>query len=45
MMWEGLESPKGLHKLVLPENVPKSAFHKVISGEMGLKVAKLFNFT
>ena len=33
-MSEGPESPKSHHKLVLPENVPKSAFYTVILGEM-----------
>ena len=42
-MLEGLESPKSPHKLVLPENVSRSAFYTVILGEMGPKGAKLVN--
>ena len=42
-MLEGPESPKGPHKLVLPENVPISAFYAVILCEMNPKVAKLVN--
>ena len=44
-MLEGLDSPKSLHKLVLPENVSKSAFFTVILGEKGPKVAKQVNLT
>ena len=40
---EGPESPKGPHKLVLPENVPISAFYTVLMGEMDPKVANLVN--
>ena len=36
VMLEGPESPKSLHKLVLPENVSKSAFHMVILGEIAI---------
>ena len=43
VMLEGSESTKSAHKLVLPENVLISAFYPVIQGEMGPKVAKLFN--
>ena len=43
VMLEGLESPKHLHKLVLPENVSIIAFYRVILGEMDPKVAKLVN--
>ena len=43
VMLEGLESPKSPHKLVLPENVSRSAFYTVILGEMGPKGAKLVN--
>ena len=42
---EGPETPKRLHKRVLPENVSKSSFYLVISNEMGPKVAKLVNST
>ena len=42
-MLEGPESPKSLHKLVLPENVSISAFYTVILGEMDPKVAELVN--
>ena len=38
-------SPKSLHKLVLPENVFKSAFYAVTPGKIAPKVAKLFNLT
>ena len=37
------ESPKSLHKLVLPENVPRSGFYTIIVGKMDLKVSKLAN--
>ena len=40
---EGPESLKSPHKLVLPENVSKSAFYTIILGEMGPKVARLVN--
>ena len=40
---EGPESLKSPHKLVLLENVSKSAFYTIIMGEMGPKVAKLIN--
>ena len=40
---EGPESPKSLHKLVLPENVTNSDFYLVLLVEMGSKVAKLQN--
>ena len=40
---EGLESPKSLPKLVLPENVSKSSFYSVIPSEMGPKVAILID--
>ena len=43
VMLEGPESLKSPHKLVLPENVSKSAFYMVILGEMGPNVAKLVN--
>ena len=43
VMLEGTESLKSPHKLVLPENVSKSAFYTVILGEMGPNVAKLVN--
>ena len=43
VMLEGPESLKRPHKLVLPENVSKSAFYTVILGEIGLKVGKLVN--
>ena len=33
------ESPKSLHKLVLPENVPRSGFYTIIVGEMGPKAS------
>ena len=42
-MLEGSESPKSLHKLVLPENVSVIAFYTVILGEMDPKEAKLVN--
>ena len=42
-MLAGPYSPKSPHKLVLPENVSKSAFYMVTLGEMGPKVAKLVN--
>ena len=42
-MLEGSESPKSLHKLVLPENVSISAFYTIILGEMDPKEAKLDN--
>ena len=43
VMLDGLESPKSLHKKVLPENVSISALYTVIMGEMDPKVAKLVN--
>ena len=43
VMLEGPESLKSPHKLVLPENVSKSAFYMAILGEIGPKVAKLVN--
>ena len=42
-MLEGCESPKSLHKLVLPENLSISAFYTIIMGEMDPKEAKLDN--
>ena len=42
-MLEGSESPKSLHKLVLPENVSISAFYTINLGEMDPKEAKLDN--
>ena len=42
-MLEGPYSPKSPHKLVLPENVSRSAFYTVILGEMGPKAEKLVN--
>ena len=42
-MLEGPESFKSLHKLVLPENVSRSAFYTVVMGEMDPEVAKLVN--
>ena len=45
VMLEGPESPKSLHKLLLPEKVSISAFYTVILGEMDPKVAKLVNLT
>ena len=38
-------SPESLNKLVLPENVFKSAFYAVIPGKIGPKVAKPVNLT
>ena len=38
VMLEGPYSPKSSHKLVLPENLSRSAFYTVILGEMGPKV-------
>ena len=43
VMLQGPESPKSPHKLVLPENVSRSAFSMVILGEMDPKVANLVN--
>ena len=43
VMLEGPETLKSPHKLVLPENVSKSAFYMVILGEIGPKVSKLDN--
>ena len=42
-MLEGSESPKSLHKLVLPENVSIRAFYTIILSEMDPKEAKLVN--
>ena len=44
-MLESPDSPKSLHRLLLPENVSKSVFYAVILGEKGPKVAKLVNLT
>ena len=38
---EGPKSLKSLHKIVLPENIPRSAFYTTILGEMCPKVAML----
>ena len=43
VMLEGPESPKSPHKLVLQENVSRSAFYTGILGEMGPKAEKLVN--
>ena len=45
VLLEGPESPKSLHKLLEPENVPISAFYTVIMGEIDTKVAKLVNLS
>ena len=37
VMLEGSESPKSLHKLVLPENVSISAFYTIILGEIRIE--------
>ena len=42
-MLEGPDTPKSLHKLLLPENVFKPAFYAVIPGKIGPKVPKLVN--
>ena len=42
-MLEGSESPKSLHKLVLPENLLISASYAINLGEMDPKEAKLVN--
>ena len=38
---EGPKSLKSFHKIVLPENIPRSAFYMTILGEMCPKVARL----
>ena len=43
VMLEGPESPKSVHKLVLPENLSISAFYTIILGEMDPKEAKVVN--